>query len=102
MLNTHRLLIVVGISLCAFVSTGCEPVNPTVGRIWLVNETYSPADAAVQARMNEIAPKLRFDGMAFQDTILLLRELGEGDVHHAALDDVLVALHGAEELPDRF
>jgi hypothetical protein len=83
MLSTRRLLIVVGISLCAFVSTGCEPVEPTskVGQIWLVDETYSPADAAVRARMNKTIQEMQFEGLEFKDVVQLIREIGEVNIH---------------------
>ncbi len=100
--NTRRILIVVGISLCAFVSTGCEPVGPAsgskpvgpggfcepvrpvsvkIGQVWLVDETYTPADKAVEARMNEIVPKMQFDGMAFEDVVQFLRKTGKVNIY---------------------
>ncbi|MCK4626771.1 MAG: STN domain-containing protein [Phycisphaerae bacterium] len=82
--STRRLLIVVGILLCAFVSTGCEPVEPTsgkIGQIWLVDETYSPADEAVEARMNEIVPKVQFSGTPFKDVVQSLRKTGKVSIH---------------------
>ncbi len=83
-MSTHRLLIVVGIFLCAFVSTGCEPVGPTsdkIGQIWLVDETYTPADEAIRAKINETIPKVQCKGVKFADVVQFLRETGKVNIH---------------------
>ncbi|MCK4626831.1 MAG: hypothetical protein KAV00_16080, partial [Phycisphaerae bacterium] len=79
--STRCLLIIVGISLCAAVLTGCEQPPPTVGQVWLVDETYTPVDATIRAQMNEIVPKVQFDGVSFEIVVKSLQETGKVNIH---------------------
>jgi len=71
--GTRRLLIVVGIFVCAAALTGCEKPKPTTGQMWLVNESNSPIDAAVNAKLNQTVKKLDLDDIEFSTVVEFLR-----------------------------